>query len=117
MASRRVGLCMWLLQSAALAFVASAACSGDLLGPEGVLIKPVSPAVSARDVTAAFFQAKSGSIIDFSGRNLRDLDLSGLDFHAARLAGADLFGADLTSANLAGVAICWARRSESNARQ
>ena len=103
MAIGNVGRCMWLLQASVLALVSGAARGGELLGPEGVPIKPDLQALSARDVTAAFFQAKSGKTIDFSGRNLRDLDLSGLDFHAARLAGADLFGADLTSANLAGV--------------
>ena len=96
--------CVLGLPIAVLLLAATMAFGGEVLGPEGVLIKPDAPALSARDVTVAFFKAKSGGgRIDFSGRNLRDLDLSGLDFHAARLTGADLFGADLTSANLTGV--------------
>ena len=77
--------------------------AGELLGPEGVSIRQDANALTARDVTAAFFKAKPGQPVNFSGRTLRDLDLSGLDFGGAELAGADLFGADLTSANLKGV--------------
>ena len=99
---RTRGHVVWL-QGAALALASTVAWGGDLLGPEGVLIKPDAQMVSAREVTAALFKSNGGSRIDFSGRNLRDLDLSGLDFHEALLAGADLFGADLTSSNLTGV--------------
>jgi uncharacterized protein YjbI with pentapeptide repeats len=93
----------WLMPVLAFAMGAQPAFGGDLLGPEGVVIKPDPQALSARDVTVAVVKAGAGHPIDFSGRNLRDLDLSGLDFHAARLAGSDLFGADLTSSNLTGV--------------
>jgi uncharacterized protein YjbI with pentapeptide repeats len=72
------------------------------IGPEGVALQLRPQEFSARDVTAAVFQAKAGIRLDFSGQNLRHLDLSGLDFKGASLAGADLFGADLTTANLAG---------------
>ncbi len=104
--SGRSGAWSWHLRLAvfaALLIGALKAQSGDLLGPEGVLIKPDTRALSARDVTVAFFKAGKEGRVDFSGRNLRDLDLSGLDFHAARLAGSDLFGADLTNSNLRGV--------------
>lgn len=72
------------------------------LGPEGVPLKLRPPEYTARDVTAAVFQSKGGPPLDFSGQNLRHLDLSGLDFKGASFAGADLFGADLSSANLSG---------------
>lgn len=77
--------------------------AGELLGPEGVTLKAERDKLTARDVTAAFFKAGTGQRVDFSGRSLRDLDLSGLDFGRANLTGADLFGADLTNANLSGV--------------
>lgn len=83
--------------------VAAPAYSGDLLGPEGITLHADPNALTARDVTTAFFKAAPGQRIDFSGRTLRDLDLSGLDFGRADLTGADLFGTDLTSANLSGV--------------
>ena len=86
-----------------LHFSAGAADCGELLGPEGVVIRADPNALTARDVTTAFFKAKPGHRVDFSGRTLRDLDLSGLDFGRAEMAGADLFGADLTNANLTGV--------------
>lgn len=76
---------------------------GELLGPEGVIIAGDAKALTARDVTTAFFKAQPGQRVDFAGRTLRDLDLSGLDFGQADLAGADLFGADLTNAKLTGV--------------
>jgi len=88
--------CGWML-------IAAPAAAGELLGPEGVILYADPNALTARDVTAAFFKAAPGQRIDFSGRTLRDLDLSGLDFGRANLTGADLFGTDLTSANLAGV--------------
>lgn len=79
------------------------AAAKHVLGPEGVVLPSKPPEYTARDVTAAVFQAKDGAALDFSGQNLRHLDLSGLDFKGARLTGADLFGADLSAANLSGV--------------
>ncbi len=58
--------------------------------------------ITAREVTAALFKAHPGEAVDFSGKDLQLLDLSGLDFKGARLAGADLYGADVRGANLAG---------------
>jgi uncharacterized protein YjbI with pentapeptide repeats len=74
--------------------------AGDLLGPEGVAIKPTDVRLTARDVTTAVFKSKSGTPVDFVGRTLRYLDLSGLDFQGTNLAGSDMFGADLTGSNL-----------------
>lgn len=87
----------------ALPLAAGRGAAVELLGPEGVTLRADSRALTARDVTTAFFKASPGERIDFSGRTLRDLDLSGLNFGRAKMAGADLFGADLTSANLSGV--------------
>ncbi|MEQ1697751.1 MAG: pentapeptide repeat-containing protein [Hyphomicrobiaceae bacterium] len=86
-----------------LLLAANTAVGGELLGPEGVTIAADSNALTARDVTTAFFKAQPGQRVNFAGRTLRDLDLSGLNFGQADLTGADLFGADLTSANLTGV--------------
>jgi uncharacterized protein YjbI with pentapeptide repeats len=72
------------------------------IGPEGAPLAVPPPELTARDVTTAVFRAAPGERLDFSGRNLRHLDLSGLDFKGATLIRADLFGADLTGANLAG---------------
>jgi uncharacterized protein YjbI with pentapeptide repeats len=77
--------------------------SQGVLGPEGATLDAGPSELSAKDVTAAFFRAKHGAPVDFSGQNLRFLDLSGLDFKGAGLAGADLFGADLTTSDLRGV--------------
>lgn len=65
--------------------------------------------LTARQVTETLFKARRGDPIDFSGKDLRSLDLSGLDFKGARLASADLMGADLTDANLTGVDLSGAR--------
>ena len=86
-----------------LLMAARSAVCGELLGPEGVSIRADTNALTARDVTTAFFKAQPGERVNFAGRTMRDLDLSGLNFGGAELAGADLFGADLTSANLTGV--------------
>lgn len=73
------------------------------IGPEGVALKLPPQEFNARDVTTTVTQARrSGQSLDFSGRNLRHLDLAGLDFSGSAMAGADLFGADLTAANLSG---------------
>jgi uncharacterized protein YjbI with pentapeptide repeats len=91
-----------------MVLAATAATAGELkvkavLGPEGTTLDAGPAELSARDVTSAFFQAQADKPVDFSGRNLRFLDLSGLDFKGAALAGADLFGADLTTSDLRGV--------------
>lgn len=95
-------LALPLLAGACL-LVAPPARAGELLGADGVVIKGDAQALTARDVTAMLFKTAPGERADFSGRTLRDLDLSGLDFGQARMRGADLFGADLTGANLRGV--------------
>ena len=56
---------------------------------------------TAGQVTSALFQAsKSGTVVDFSRRGLKHLDLSDLDFKGARLTRSDIFGTDLSKANL-----------------
>lgn len=68
----------------------------------------VSPSMSraadftAREVTEAFFKAKPGAPLDFSGRDLSFLDLANIDFKGASLANANLYGVDLTRSSLRG---------------
>lgn len=57
--------------------------------------------LTAREVTQQLFEANAETPLDFSNKNLSDLDLSGVDFKRARLAGSDMFGANLSGANLA----------------
>ena len=99
----RASVCRLVLGLWVVGGLAGLCHAGDVLGPEGVLLSADKIMLSTREVTAAFFKANAGQRVDFSGRTLRDLDLSGLDFHQALLSGSDLFGADLTNANLTGV--------------
>jgi uncharacterized protein YjbI with pentapeptide repeats len=66
--------------------------------------EPVAPDAdfTAREISQALFKAKPGERLDFSGRDLTYLDLSGLDFKGASLRNTDLYGTDFTGANLAG---------------
>lgn len=84
----------------------------------GKLLKPVEPHpdvttmeiraaeglandTTASEITTALFNARPGSAaVDFSGRGLKDLDLSELDFKGARLARSDVFGTNLSKSNL-----------------
>ncbi len=77
----------------------------------GLIVEDAAAAadLTAREVTQAFFKATSTAPVDFAGRKLEELDLSGLDFKRARLTGADLYGADLSSADLSGVSLQGAR--------
>lgn len=61
------------------------------------------------DVVAALFAAGNGKVVDFSGRGLKGLDLSGLDFKGARMARSDVFGTDLSRANLSRTNLAGAR--------
>ena len=65
--------------------------------------------LTARDVAKKLFQQEATTRPDLVGRDLRELDLSGLDFRRARLAGSDLFGADLTRSDLSGADLHGAR--------
>lgn len=65
--------------------------------------------LSVEEVRAALARATPERPADLAGRNLRELDLSGLDFRGAHLAHADLFGAKLVGANLAGADLRFAR--------
>jgi uncharacterized protein YjbI with pentapeptide repeats len=76
-----------------------AAISLPLLVPTAQ--SPRAAELSAREVVSALFRAAPGAAPDFSGKDLRRLDLAGIDFKGARLAKANLFGADLSGANLA----------------
>ena len=64
---------------------------------------------TVRQITQQLFQAKPGERLDFAGRDLTYLDLSGLDFKQAKLARTDLYGVDLTGADLKGADISNAR--------
>ena len=57
---------------------------------------------TARALTEAFFKAKPGEHLDFSGKDLSFLDLAGVDFKGATLAHSNLYGVDLTRASLRG---------------
>ncbi|MFA5952457.1 MAG: pentapeptide repeat-containing protein [Hyphomicrobium sp.] len=64
---------------------------------------------TAREITQALFKAKPGEKLDYTGRDLTYLDLSGLDFKQASLRRADLYGADFTGASLKGVDLSHSR--------
>ena len=64
---------------------------------------------TAREVTEQFFKAKSGERVDFSGKDLSNLDLAGLDFKRADLQRANLYGVDLSLSNLSGVNLAGAK--------
>jgi uncharacterized protein YjbI with pentapeptide repeats len=55
---------------------------------------------TVRDLTTQFFHADRANPLHFSGRDLRELDLSGLDFKGATVVDSNLFGADLSRADL-----------------
>lgn len=55
---------------------------------------------TARQVTVAIHKAAAGDRIDFSGKDLSELDLAGIDFKGAQLSNTNLYGADLSGANL-----------------
>ena len=78
------------------------AVSPAVLGPEGTTLRSEARPLTAGEVTKILFQADRTKPIDFSGRIMRYLDLSGLDFKGASLDHADLFGTDLSTANLKG---------------
>ncbi len=94
----------WIIQVAALfsclGMLPTLLSAGELLGPEGVTIRSTDIRLTTRDVTTAVFKSRTGAPVNFAGRTLRDLDLSGLDFQGTNMAGADMFGADLTGSNL-----------------
>lgn len=56
--------------------------------------------ISVRDLTTQLYHANRAKPLEFSGRDLRELDLSGLDFKAAKITNSNLFGADLSRADL-----------------
>ncbi len=66
--------------------------------------EPVNPDAdfTAREISQALHRASPGEPLDFSGRDLTYLDLSGLDFKGATLRNSDCYGTDFTGANLTG---------------
>ena len=64
---------------------------------------------TVREIAQQLFKAKPGERLDYAGRDLTYLDLSGLDFKQARLARTDLYGVDFTGANLQGADVSEAR--------
>ena len=79
---------------ATLAFGASPAVALAAANPE-------TPAnLTVDQVKSALAAAKNGKPADFSGKSLKNLDLSGLDLSGADFANANLFGAKLADANL-----------------
>jgi uncharacterized protein YjbI with pentapeptide repeats len=64
---------------------------------------------TARQITQQLFQARPGEKVDYAGRDLTYLDLSGLDFKQAKLARTDLYGVDFTGSDLKGADISFAR--------
>lgn len=64
---------------------------------------------TVREITLELYKAKPGQRLDYSGRDLTYLDLSGLDFKQARLARTDLYGTDFTGSSLKGADVSEAR--------
>jgi hypothetical protein len=65
--------------------------------------------LSTREVTETLFKSKRGAPIDFSGKDLSFLDLSGLDFKGAKLASVNLYGALTFPAQILSAPACWGR--------
>ena len=65
--------------------------------------------LSAREVTQSVFKAEAGVRVDFTGKDLSNLDLAGLDFKSAIMKNANLYGVDLSSASLKGVDLAGAK--------
>lgn len=88
----------WWRRGALLSFAAAA------------LATPLAAAdFTARDITLQFHKAEANVRVDFSGKDLANLDLAGLDFKSANLAKTNLYGTDLSSANLKGTDLSGAR--------
>ena len=92
----------WVLAVAVTASAATGLRAGD---------ENVSPDAdfTVRQITQDLFKAKAGERLDYAGRDLTYLDLSGLDFKQASLARTDLYGVDFTGSNLKGADISHAR--------
>ena len=64
-------------------------------------VSPDTPAnMTADEIKTALAAAKPGKPADFSGKSMRNLDLSKFDFTGAIMTGVNLFGAKLADANL-----------------
>jgi uncharacterized protein YjbI with pentapeptide repeats len=80
--------------AAALAMVSAAFSADENVSPDADF--------SVREITQALFKAKPGERLDYAGRDLTYLDLSGLDFKQAKLSRTDLYGVDFTGSDLKG---------------
>lgn len=84
--------------------------SPDLTTLEIRAAEGIANDTTAGQVVSALFNAgKTGGVVDFSGRGLKDLDLSELDFKGARLTRSDVFGTNLSNANLSKADLAGAR--------
>mgnify|MGYP002379340274 CR=1 FL=1 len=99
-----------LLQCMGIGLLALAFGAGSLPAADEAT-ENVSPGAdfTVREITLQLHRAKPGERLDYSGRDLTYLDLSGLDFKQARLARADLYGVDFTGASLKGADMSEAR--------
>lgn len=75
----------------------------------GVVASATAAELPLRQIVEQLFNAKPGTQLDFSGKDLSLLDLSGVDFKRANLAGANLLGDDLRGANLSFVNLVGAK--------
>lgn len=75
----------------------------------GVVASATGAELPLRQIVEQLFNAKPGTQLDFSGKDLSLLDLSGVDFKRANLAGANMLGDDLTGANLSFVNLAGAK--------
>lgn len=96
LAKRMIASALSLVAAAATSFAAD-----ENVSPEADF--------TAREITQQLFKAKPGERLDYAGRDLSYLDLSGLDFKQARLARSDLYGVDFTASDLKGADLSHAR--------
>jgi len=85
----------------ALALATAASAADENVSPDADF--------TAREITQQLFKAKPGERVDYAGRDLTYLDLSGLDFKQARLSRSDLYGVDFTGSDLKGADMSYAR--------
>ena len=74
-----------------------------------VAAQAAGPDLTVKQIAQALVRATPAFPADFTRRNLRGLDLSGLDFAHARLADADFSASDLSDVSLVGSDLTGAR--------
>ena len=92
---------VWICALALLAATGSVCAAEENVSPDADF--------TVREITQQLFKAQPGERLDYAGRDLTYLDLSGLDFKQATLSRTDLYGADFTGAILKGADISNAR--------